>query len=143
MITIRHLLDTKGSEVWSISPNATVFEAIELLAEKDIGAVLVMDEDKLLGILSERDYARRLILKGRMSQDTEVNVIMTSDVHTLGPDNTLDDCMALMTQKHVRHIPIMENDNVIGVISIGDAVNATIANQEFLIQQLEKYIQQG
>jgi CBS domain-containing protein len=143
MITIRHLLDTKGSEVWSISPNATVFEAIELLAEKDIGAVLVMDGDKLLGIMSERDYARRLILKGRMSQDTEVNVIMTSEVHTLGPDNTLDDCMALMTQKHVRHIPIMENDNVIGVISIGDAVNATIANQEFLIQQLEKYIQQG
>ena len=143
MITIRHLLDTKGYAVWSISPNATVYEAIELLAEKDIGAVLVMDGNKLLGILSERDYARRLILKGRMSQDTEVNVIMTSDVHTLGPDNTLEDCMALMTQKHVRHIPIMEDDKVLGVISIGDAVNATIANQEFLIEQLEKYIQQG
>ena len=143
MITIRHLLDTKGYEVWSISPNATVYEAIELLAEKDIGAVLVMDDDKLEGILSERDYARRLILKGRMSQETEVRIIMTSDVHTLGPDNTLEECMALMTQKHVRHIPIVEEDKVIGVISIGDAVNATIANQEFLIEQLEKYIQQG
>jgi CBS domain-containing protein len=143
MIKIRHLLDSKGYEVWSISPNATVYEAIELLAEKDIGAVLVMDGDKLEGILSERDYARRLILKGRMSQETEVNVIMTSDVHTLNPDNTLEECMALMTQKHVRHIPIMEDEKVIGVISIGDAVNATIANQEFLIEQLEKYIQQG
>jgi CBS domain-containing protein len=143
MIKIRHLLDTKGYEVWSISPNATVYEAIELLAEKDIGAVLVMDGDKLEGILSERDYARRLILQGRMSQDTEVGVIMTSDVYTLNPDNTLEECMALMTQKHVRHIPIMEDEKVIGVISIGDAVNATIANQEFLIEQLEKYIQQG
>jgi CBS domain-containing protein len=143
MIKIRHLLDTKGYEVWSISPNATVYEAIELLAEKDIGAVLVMDGDKLEGILSERDYARRLILKGRMSQDTEVRIIMTADVHTLSPDNTLEECMALMTQKHVRHIPIIEDDKVIGVISIGDAVNATIANQEFLIEQLEKYIQQG
>lgn len=143
MITIRHLLDTKGYEVWSISPNATVFEAIELLAEKDIGAVLVMDGDKLEGILSERDYARRLILKGRMSQETEVKIIMTSDVHTLNPENTLEECMALMSQKHIRHIPILEDEKVIGVISIGDAVNATIANQEFLIEQLEKYIQQG
>ena len=143
MITIRHLLDTKGNEVWSISPDATVYEAIELLAEKDIGAVLVMEGDKLIGILSERDYARQLILKGRLSQETEVRVIMTSDVITLNPDNTLEECMALMTQKHVRHIPIMEDDKVIGVISIGDAVNATIANQEFLIEQLEKYIQQG
>jgi CBS domain-containing protein len=143
MITIRHLLDTKGYEVWSISPNATVFEAIELLADKEIGAVLVMDGEKLEGILSERDYARRCILQGRTSKETEVGVIMTSNVHTLGPDNTLEECMALMTQKHVRHIPILENDKVIGVISIGDAVNATIANQEFLIEQLEKYIQQG
>ena len=143
MITIRHLLDAKGYEVWSISPNATVYEAIELLAEKDIGAVLVMDGDQLEGILSERDYARQLILKGRMSKETEVEVIMTSDVHTLGPDNTLEECMALMTQKHIRHIPIMDEGKVIGVISIGDAVNATIANQEFLIEQLEKYIQQG
>jgi len=143
MITIRHLLDTKGYKIWSINPDATVYEAIELLAEKDIGAVLVMDDDKLIGILSERDYARRLILKGRMSQDTEVRLIMTSDVITLKPDNTLEECMALMTQKHVRHIPILEDDKVIGVISIGDAVNATIANQEFLIEQLEKYIQQG
>jgi len=143
MITIRHLLDTKGYKIWSINPDATVYEAIELLAEKDIGAVLVMDDDKLIGILSERDYARRLILKGRMSQATEVRLIMTSDVITLKPDNTLEECMALMTQKHVRHIPILEDDKVIGVISIGDAVNATIANQEFLIEQLEKYIQQG
>jgi CBS domain-containing protein len=143
MITIRHLLDTKGYEVWSISPNATVYEAIELLADKDIGAVLVMDDDNLEGILSERDYARRLILKGRTSKGTEVRAVMTSDVLTLNPDNTLEECMALMTQKHVRHIPILEEDKVIGIVSIGDAVNATIANQEFLIEQLEKYIQQG
>ena len=143
MITIRHLLDTKGYEIWSISPNATVYEAIELLADKDIGAVLVMDDDKLEGILSERDYARRLILKGRTSKGTEVRDVMTSDVLTLNPDNTLEECMALMTQKHVRHIPILEEGKVIGIVSIGDAVNATIANQEFLIEQLEKYIQQG
>jgi CBS domain-containing protein len=143
MITIRHLLDTKGYEVWSISPNATVYEAIELLADKDIGAVLVMDGDKLEGILSERDYARRLILKGRTSKGTEVRAVMTSDVLTLNPENTLEECMALMTQKHVRHIPILEEGKVIGIVSIGDAVNATIANQEFLIEQLEKYIQQG
>ena len=143
MITIRHLLDTKGYEVWSISPNATVYEAIELLADKDIGAVLVMDGDKLEGILSERDYARRLILKGRTSKGTEVRAVMTSDVLTLNPENTLEECMALMTQKHVRHIPVLEEGKVIGIVSIGDAVNATIANQEFLIEQLEKYIQQG
>ena len=143
MITIRHLLDTKGYEIWSISPNATVYEAIELLADKDIGAVLVMDDGKLEGILSERDYARRLILKGRTSKGTEVRDVMTSDVLTLNPDNTLEECMALMTQKHVRHIPILEEGKVIGIVSIGDAVNATIANQEFLIEQLEKYIQQG
>ncbi len=143
MITIRHLLDTKGYDVWSIRPDATVYEAIELLAEKNIGAVLVMDGEKLEGILSERDYARRLILKGRTSQDTEVRVVMTSDVITMSPDQTLEQCMAVMTKKHVRHIPIIEDNKVIGVISIGDAVNATIANQEFLIEQLEKYIQQG
>jgi CBS domain-containing protein len=143
MITIRHLLETKGYDVWSVKPDATVYEAIELLAEKNIGAVLVMDGDKLEGILSERDYARKLILKGRTSQDTEVRVVMTSDVITMRPDQTLEQCMALMTKKHVRHIPVIEDGKVIGVISIGDAVNATIANQEFLIEQLEKYIQQG
>lgn len=143
MITIRHLLDNKGYDIWSINPDATVYHAIELLAEKDIGALIVMDGKKLVGVISERDYARKLKLKGKSSTDTKVSEVMSSNVITLGPDQTLEDCMAVMTQKHVRHLPIIEEGKVIGVISIGDAVNATIANQEFLIEQLEKYIQQG
>jgi CBS domain-containing protein len=142
MITLRHLLETKGYDIWSIKPNATVYEAIELLAEKDIGALIVMDGEKLVGVLSERDYARKLKLKGLSSVDTKVSEVMSSDVITLGPDQTLEECMAVMTQKHVRHLPIVEHGKVIGVVSIGDAVSATIANQEFLIEQMEKYIQQ-
>ncbi|OGO16471.1 MAG: histidine kinase [Chloroflexi bacterium RBG_16_48_8] len=143
MITIRHLLETKGYDIWSISPNATVYEAIQLLAEKDIGALIVMEGEKLVGVISERDYARKLKLKGKSSVDTKVSEVMSSNVITLGPDQTLEDCMAVMTQKHVRHLPIIDQGKVIGVVSIGDAVNATIANQEFLIEQLEKYIKQG
>lgn len=143
MITLRHLLDTKGYNIWSINPDATVYEAIEMLAEKDIGALIVMEGEELVGVFSERDYARKLRLKGKYSIDTKVSEVMSSDVITLGPEQTLEDCMAVMTQKHVRHLPIMEEGKVIGVISIGDAVNATIANQEFLIEQLEKYIQHG
>jgi CBS domain-containing protein len=143
MITLRHLLDTKGYNIWSINPDATVYEAIEMLAEKDIGALIVMEGEELVGVFSERDYARKLRLKGKYSIDTKVSEVMSSNVITLGPEQTLEDCMAVMTQKHVRHLPIMEEGKVIGVISIGDAVNATIANQEFLIEQLEKYIQHG
>jgi CBS domain-containing protein len=143
MITIRHLLETKGYDIWSIRPNATVYQALQLLAEKDIGALIVMEGEKLVGVMSERDYVRKLKLKGKSPNETRVSEIMSSNVITLGPDQTLEDCMTVMTQKHVRHLPIVEEGKVIGVISIGDAVSATIANQEFLIEQMEKYIQQG
>jgi len=143
MITLRHLLETKGYDIWSTSPDATVYEAIQIMAEKDIGALIVMEGENLVGVISERDYARKLKLKGKSSVDTKVSEVMSPDVITLGPDQTLEDCMAVMTKKHIRHLPIVEEGKVIGIISIGDAVNATIANQEFLIEQLEKYIQQG
>ena len=109
MITIRHLLDTKGYDIWSINPDATVYHAIELLAEKDIGALIVMDGEKIIGVISERDYARKLKLKGKSSTDTKVSEVMSSNVITLGPDQTLEDCMAVMTRKHVRHLPIIES----------------------------------
>jgi CBS domain-containing protein len=143
MITIRHLLQEKGYDVWSVEPEATVLEALQLLAEKDIGALLVMEDGELKGIFSERDYARKIVLHGKASKDTKVRDIMTSEVIRLGPDQTIEACMAVMTEKRIRHLPIIEDQKVIGVVSIGDVVKSVIAEQEYLIDQLESYIQQG
>jgi CBS domain-containing protein len=140
MITVNQLLLGKGNAVWSISPDETVYEALKLLAEKDVGALLVIENEQLAGIISERDYARKVILKGKTSMETPVREIMTSKVVTVRSDQTIEDCMALMTEKHIRHLPVLEGDRVAGVVSIGDIVKAIISQQEFVIEQLENYI---
>ena len=145
MQTIAQLLDQKGHDVWSVSPDSTVLEALSVLAEKRIGALLVMEEDRLVGICSERDYARKVILEGRSSRNTPVREIMTAAVLCGRPQQTVEECMALMTDRRIRHLPIVEGndaegEDVVGVISIGDLVKAIIAEQAFVIEQLEHYI---
>lgn len=140
MKTVSQLLRVKGHAVWGIAPDASVFEAIRLLAEKDIGALAVMEDDRLVGIFSERDYARRIILHGLSSKTTPVAEVMTRKVIVADPEKTVEECMALMTEKRVRHLPIMEGDRLVGMISIGDLVKAIIAEQQFVIAQLENYI---
>ena len=140
MITVKRLLEKKGSEIWSIPPHAMVYEALSLMAEKNIGAVLVIDGGVLVGILSERDYARKIILKGKRSVDTLVWEIMTPDVIFVNPDQTLEECMALMTEKRIRHLPVFSREELVGMISIGDVVKELISEKEFVIEQLENYI---
>ena len=139
-ITIKHVLEEMGSTVWSVKSSDTVYDALKLFADKNIGAVLVMDEGKLSGIFTERDYARKVILKAKSSKDTTVGELMSREVFYVSPSDTVDDCMAIMTDKHVRHVPVLENGRVVGLISIGDVVKQTISAQEFTIQQLKKYI---
>ena len=139
MKTVRELLRRKGYEVWSIGPDDTVFDALKLMAEKNIGALLVIDTDKLMGVLSERDYARKVILVGKSSKDTPVRDIMSTKVVHVEPDLSLEGCMVLMTERHVRHLPVLDGDHLIGVISIGDVVNAVIAEQRFIIDQLKAF----
>lgn len=141
--TVRDVLRNKGSQVHSVAPDDTVFDTLKVLAERDIGAVLVLQGGKPVGIFTERDYARQVILKGKHSQDTPVREVMTSRVVFVRPDNTVEDCMALMTDKRVRHLPVLENDNLVGILSIGDVVKAVMGEQEFLIEQLTNYITSG
>ncbi|MBN1657643.1 MAG: CBS domain-containing protein [Anaerolineae bacterium] len=138
--TARDLLRVKGTDIWSVSADATMYEALELMAEKNIGAVLVMDGDRLLGILSERDYARKMDLAGRCAQDTKVGEIMTERPVCVPPHRTVEEAMAVMTEKRVRHLPVIEAQRVVGLISIGDVVKEIISQQEFVIEQLENYI---
>ncbi len=140
MTTINHLLETKGHDIWSVSPDASVYEALKVMAEKEIGALLVIEDGELIGIISERDYARKVILKGKTSVDTPVREIMTSKVIYVLAEQSIEDCMALMTEKHIRHLPVYTGDQLVGVISIGDVVKSVISQQEFVIEQLEKYI---
>lgn len=140
MTTVRDLLKVKGDAVWSVPPDATVFEALELMSDRNIGAVLVMEGAVLIGILSERDYARKVEMAGRSARDTIVREIMTRRVLTVQPDQTVADCMALMTEHRMRHLPVMQNGRLLGLISIGDVVRAVISEQEFVIGQLETYI---
>ncbi|MDH3531446.1 MAG: CBS domain-containing protein [Gammaproteobacteria bacterium] len=137
---VKHVLDKKGRHIISVAPDASVLEAIKLMAEKGIGALVVMEDDKLLGIISERDYARKVIIKGRSSQSTRVAEIMTPDVLTTTSDRTVNECMNVMTEKKIRHLPVVEEATVIGVISIGDLVEAIISDQQEAIEQLEQYI---
>jgi CBS domain-containing protein len=141
--TVRQILQSKGGNIWSVAPQVTVFEALVLMAEKDVGALVVVENGKLVGIFSERDYARKVVLKGRSSKDTQVGELMSSDVLYVHPDQTIDECMALMTNKHFRHLPVLDNDKLIGIITIGDAVKAVIADQEVMIDSLENYIRGG
>lgn len=138
--SIQSILNRKGSEIWSLSPQATVYDAIALMAEKGVGALLVTSGGRLAGIISERDYARKVILKGKSSRDTPVEEIMTRDVVTVTPRQTVDECMRIMTNSRIRHLPVLDGDRVAGMISIGDLVKAIIAAQEATIQQLTSYI---
>ena len=140
MTTVRHLLDRKGRAVYSIGPEDPVLEAIQLMADHHIGALLVMRGDELAGILSERDYARKVILMGRSATDTPAWQIMSSPVHTVSPELSLEDCMRLVTDKRIRHLPVIEGGRVIGIVSIGDLVKAVIEDQQRTIEQLESYI---
>ena len=137
---VKTILKNKGNEVYGIKPDQTVYEAIEKMSEKGIGALVVMDDEKLSGIISERDYRDKVILKGRTSKTTKVKEIMTSDVYWITPRETIEECMALMTDKKFRHLPVMEDDTVIGVISIGDLVKQIISKQKVEIDHLKDYI---
>jgi CBS domain-containing protein len=142
MITtsVRQILSAKGADVWAVGPDDHVIEALRLMADKNVGAVLVLDGGEVKGILSERDYARKVILHGKTSQQTPVREIMTSRVVYVRPDQTTDECMALMTRMKIRHLPVMEEGRVVGVISIGDVIKTIVSDREFTIKQLENYI---
>ena len=140
MRTVRQLLETKSAEVFSIAPEAPVIDAVRLMAERRIGALLVMEGTRLAGILSERDYARKVVLQGRSSADTPVSAIMTAEVLTVAPDTSVPACMRKMTERRIRHLPVVEDGRVVGVISIGDLVKAVMADQQEQLEQLQRYI---
>lgn len=140
MRNVQQLLDEKSNQLLSISPTASVLDALKIMAEKDVGALIVLEEEKLVGIFSERDYARKIILFGKSSHDTAVSEIMTPRVVCVRPSQSADECMSLMTGRRVRHLPVLSEDKVVGVISIGDVVKEMIADQKQTIEQLEQYI---
>ena len=140
MTTIAQLLNAKGKQIWSVEPKATIFQALEIMSEKGIGALLVMEDGKLKGIFSERDYARKVILKGKSSKETPVGELMTRKVFYIDPQKTTNDCMAMMTAKRIRHVPVIEDNQVMGIVTIGDVVNQIISEQEVTINHLENYI---
>lgn len=140
MKILQRVLDTKGSEVFSIGPGASVFDALEEMAKRDVGALIVMEDGQVVGIFSERDYARKIILAGKSSHETPVRDIMTDRVIYARSDLTLEQCLALMTDKRIRHLPVLRGDDLIGVVSIGDLVKGIIDDQRFLISQLENYV---
>ena len=140
MKSVRQLLQSNGREIYSITPDARVFDALKLMAEKNVGALVVIEGGRLAGIISERDYARKVILLSKSSHDIAVREIMTSKVITVNPDHTVEECMALMTGQRIRHLPVTEGDRLTGVLSIGDLVKEVIAEQEQTIKQLESYI---
>ena len=134
------LIEKKGSRVWSLAPTTTIYDALAMMAEKGVGALLIVDEGQLLGILSERDYARKVLLKGRSSRDTAVTEIMSSPVVSVSPSQTVEECMHIVTDKRIRHLPVMENGRIVGIVSIGDLVNWVITAQRETIHHLEAYI---
>jgi len=137
---VKELLKNKGKEVWSLTPDTRVFEALEIMAEKNIGAMPVLESEKIVGIFSERDYARKVILKGKASKNTHVDEIMSTKVHHVDPEQSIQECMELMTEKRIRHLPVLEGGELVGIITIGDVVKAIISEQEFMMGQLENYI---
>ncbi|HEY3304314.1 MAG TPA: CBS domain-containing protein [Candidatus Binatia bacterium] len=143
MITVRDILQRKGNQIWSVAPDSTVYDALMLMAEQNVGALLVLDGEKIVGVFSERDYARKVILKGKASKETSVDEIMTSEVTTVHPGQSVEECMGLMTDKRIRHLPVLEGEKLAGLISIGDVVKAIISDREFIIKQLESYITGG
>ena len=140
MRTVQDILNHKGGDVFAVRPDDTVFDAVKLMAEKGVGSALVMDGEKLVGIVTERDYARKIILDDKSSKKTLVSEVMTKKVLCVSPDRTIDECMALMTDKRSRHLPVVDHKKVVGVVSIGDLVKAVISEQQVLIDQLQHYI---
>lgn len=140
MTTVRQLVEQKGRHVWSIDPDATVFDAVKKMADKDVGSLLVMDGEKIRGIITERHYARNVVLKGKTSPETPVRDIMERNVIAARPDYTVERCMALMSDKRVRHLPVLDREKLVGIVSIGDLVKSIIGEQKFMIDQLEHYI---
>jgi len=140
MKTVYDILQRKGREVWSVKPIDTIFSALQLMEEKNVGAVLVRESGHMVGIFSERDYARKVVLAGKSSRETPVKDAMTNRIACVRSDQKIEECMALMTEKHIRHLPVIEENQLSGIISIGDVVQAKISEQEFIIQQLENYI---
>lgn len=138
MNIVRQLLQIKGNDVWCISPDASVYDALRMMAEKNVGALPVLEGDQLVGILSERDYARKVVLKGKTSRDVPVSEIMSSPVFYVHPDQTVEECMDLMTHKHIRHLPVMEGDQLVGMISIGDVMRDILYRQRELLKKLEE-----
>jgi len=140
MKTVANVLAVKGSEVFTVAPGASVYEALQILAEKNAGALVVTDGGKLVGIISERDYARKVALVDRTSRDTLVSEIMSRDVKTVAPTASIEDCMELMTERHIRHLPVLEDNELVGVVSIGDVVKTVIADLAAMVEQLDSYI---
>lgn len=140
MKTVANILAVKGSEVFRVAPGASVYEALQILAEKNAGALVVTEGSKLVGIISERDYARKVALVDRTSRDTLVSEIMSSDVKTVAPTASIEECMELMTERHIRHLPVLEGNELVGVVSIGDVVKAVIADLVAMVEQLDSYI---
>lgn len=140
MSTVRNILQIKGNAVYSVSPDSSVYDALEELEERNLGALVVVEKGVLIGVFTERDYARKVILKGRSSKETLVRDIMSHYPIFVSPDNTLDDCMTLMTDKFIRHLPVLEKDELIGIVSIGDIVKYIISEKDFIIENLEHYI---
>ena len=139
--TVTQLLRSKGTRIWSVGPDVTVYDALALMAEHDVGALPVLQDGALVGIVSERDYARKVILQGRASRDTKVREVMTADVVTVAPEATMQVCRRLMTERRIRHLPVVRDGTLMGIVSIRDVVEATLAEQAFLIEQLQGYIQ--
>ena len=140
MPTVKQVLAVKGNKVWSIQIDKQVYDALQLMADKDIGALLVFEGEQVAGILSERDYARKVVLKGKSAETTSVSEIMTEDVLCIDTSHSIEECMALMTAKKIRHLPVIDEGKLVGIISIGDVVNAIISEKQFVIEQLETYI---
>ncbi len=137
---VREILRSKGGDVFSVEPGITVYKAIEQMCERNIGGLLIVEQEKLVGIFTERDYARKLILKGKSSKDTAISELMTKNPFTVTADNTIEDCMNIMTEKRIRHLPVVEGERLVGVISIGDVVRQIIQDQKSIIEHLEHYI---
>jgi CBS domain-containing protein len=137
---VSQILKTKGNKIWSIAPHETAYKALQLMSEKDLGALVVIDKGKVVGVFTERDYARKVILKGKSSKTTNVSELMTKEVLFVDPDTSVEDCMSLMTEKRVRHLPVMKKKHLVGVVTQGDVVKQLIADQKFENEELERYI---
>lgn len=142
MKLIKHILEAKGNDVWIITPDEAVYDALQLMADKNVGALVVAKDGQIIGVISERDYARKVILKGKSSRETLVREIMTSPAICVTPDKTVEQCLALMTDKHIRHLPVVDDGKLVGVVSVGDLVKSIIDSQKELIRQLENFIQE-